>query len=281
MLAAFLIHVSSVIIAFVTIAVFLCIEPNDGATKFTTSRVFAALALFNQLTVPLFIFPITIPIIISAVVSTRRLEQFLRQAEVRKEFEGIRKIARVMSRSEASLDVFEIDDGDATQTMTDYPNSPDHLSDETFNIGYETSTNMDYFNQEPVSNDNRTRAEFGKRRTGNSSIRLKKNNQISIRSKSDRNRQRQKSLTSSKEIQPELSNDLVVSLRNAVFSWDPEGLNSCMRIDHLDIPRGENIFSFATAMHAIDPVRLRLLQNHSFEQSELSTTLHENVNVIR
>jgi hypothetical protein len=31
--------------------------------------VFSGLALFNQLTVPLFIFPITVPIIISAMVS--------------------------------------------------------------------------------------------------------------------------------------------------------------------------------------------------------------------
>lgn len=224
------------IIAFVTIAVFLCIESNDEATKFTTSRVFAALALFNQLTVPLFIFPITIPIIISAIVSTRRLEQFLRQPEVHKEFEGIRKIARVMSRSEASLDAFEIDDGDASQTMTDYPNSPDHLSDVAFNIGFESNTNMDYFNQDSVSND---KVDNVARRTGNSSIKLKKNNQISIRSKLDRNRQRQKSL-SNKEIQPELSNDLVVSVRNGVFSWDSGGLDTYMRIDQLDIPRGED-----------------------------------------
>lgn len=33
-----------------------------------TANVFAGLALFNQLTVPLFIFPITVPIIISAMV---------------------------------------------------------------------------------------------------------------------------------------------------------------------------------------------------------------------
>lgn len=91
---------------------------------------------------PLFIFPITIPIIIAAIVSTRRLEQFLRQPEVHKEFEGIRKIARVLSRSEASLDVFEIDDGDAAgQTVTDYPNTPDNLSDVAFNIGFEPNTN--------------------------------------------------------------------------------------------------------------------------------------------
>lgn len=270
--SAFLIHISSIIIAFVTIAVFLCIEPSDDETsKFTTSRVFAALALFNQLTVPLFIFPITIPIIISAIVSTRRLEQFLRQPEVHKEFEGIRKIARVMSRSEASLDAFEIDDdgdngnggaggdgdGDGDggggrcsgvgdgPIMCDYQHSPDHLSDVAFNIGFESTTNVEYFTQESVLTENDNRNEFGKRRTTptNSSVKLKKNNQISIRSKLDRNRPRQKSLSSnSKEIQPELSNDLVVSVRDAVFTWDTPstgGGNSCLRIDRLDIPRGE------------------------------------------
>lgn len=82
------------------------------------------------------------------------------------------------------------------------------------------------------------RNEYGKRRTTKSSTKLKKNSQISIRSKLDRNRQRQKSL-SSREIQHELSNDLVVSVRNATFSWDSDGSASCMQIDQLDIPRGE------------------------------------------
>lgn len=208
--------------------------------------MFAALALFNQLTVPLFIFPITIQVIVAALVSTRRLEQFLRQPEVHKEFEGIRKIARVMSRSEASLDVFEIDDSDAGQIISDYPNSPDHSSDLAFNIGFESNTNMDYFNQEPVPNDNGN--ECIKLRMRNPSIRLKKNSKISNRPKFDRNRPRQ-SLScqrklSSKEIQSELANDLVVSVRNAVFSWDSGRLGSCMRIDELDIPRGENFYFY-------------------------------------
>lgn len=55
---------------------------DDGRIQFTAARLFASLALFNQLTVPLFIFPITIPIILSAVVSTRRLQAFLAQPEV-------------------------------------------------------------------------------------------------------------------------------------------------------------------------------------------------------
>lgn len=93
-------HISSVLITFVTVAVFIHLEHDDGTTsangdgndddtphggriEFTAARLFASLALFNQLTVPLFIFPITIPIILSAVVSTGRLEVFLRRPEVR------------------------------------------------------------------------------------------------------------------------------------------------------------------------------------------------------
>nr|XP_029714518.1 ATP-binding cassette sub-family C member Sur-like [Aedes albopictus] len=89
-------HISSVLITFVTVAVFIHLEhdgttsanndddtPDGGRIEFTAARLFASLALFNQLTVPLFIFPITIPIILSAVVSTGRLEVFLRRPEVR------------------------------------------------------------------------------------------------------------------------------------------------------------------------------------------------------
>ncbi|EAT34557.1 AAEL013215-PA, partial [Aedes aegypti] len=85
-------HISSVLITFVTVAVFIHLEhggssaessAGDGRIEFTAARLFASLALFNQLTVPLFIFPITIPIILSAVVSTGRLEVFLRRPEVR------------------------------------------------------------------------------------------------------------------------------------------------------------------------------------------------------
>ncbi|EDS27178.1 sulfonylurea receptor/ abc transporter [Culex quinquefasciatus] len=85
-------HVSSVLITFVTVAAFTHLEEpppeatsstaDDGRIQFTAARLFASLALFNQLTVPLFIFPITIPIILSAVVSTRRLQAFLAQPEV-------------------------------------------------------------------------------------------------------------------------------------------------------------------------------------------------------
>jgi len=71
------------------------------------SRLFSSLALFQQLTVPLLIFPITVPIIIAARVSTRRLERFLKSSEIQKQFEGIRNMARILSKSDASLDMYE------------------------------------------------------------------------------------------------------------------------------------------------------------------------------
>ncbi|XP_050078932.1 ATP-binding cassette sub-family C member Sur [Anopheles maculipalpis] len=102
-------HISSVLITIVTIAVFLALENNP--IELTAGRLFASLALFNQLTVPLFIFPITIPITLSAVVSTTRLEAFLSQAEVeRGSLEGIRTMARILSKSDASLDMDETGD---------------------------------------------------------------------------------------------------------------------------------------------------------------------------
>lgn len=305
---------SSIIITVVTIAVFLSIETVDVTDKFTTGRVFAALALFNQLTVPLFIFPITIPMIISAIVSTRRLEAFLQQPEMQKEFEGIRNMARVMSRSDASLDVFEIDENDGQtfdghQQQQQQPTattaasiddddggrqqqienqatsmqlnealllskSKSHSNKSHFNSsrgsvsggsssnggGGDVSINNecpmfnnDFYLQDIYENQqddmstpfNKIQCNFvpGQRRTFNASVKLKKNNQISDIVKIDRNRTRQKSLTTT-EIQMEIPNELVLSIRNAAFSWQTSSNSmnieheSLLCIDRLDVPRG-------------------------------------------
>lgn len=288
---------SSVIIASVTIAVFLSIENVDVTDKFTTGRVFAALALFNQLTVPLFIFPITIPMIISAIISTRRLEAFLRQSEVQKQFEGIRNMARVMSRSDASLDVFEIDendgqtfdsqphqsmegvvdddDGDRQPQQTENPTisiqsneallsskGTPHLnkshfgrSDSGDDSGLSNECpmfNNDFYLQDIYENQqddpstaiNKTQYGFAspQRRSLNASVKLKKKHQISDLIKSDRNRLRQKSFAAT-EIQMEIPNELVLSIRNASFSWQSSHCvnaehETLLRIDRLDIPKG-------------------------------------------
>lgn len=244
---------SSVVITFVTIAVFLSIENNDVTDTFTTGRVFAALALFNQLTVPLFIFPITIPMIISAIGSTRRLEHFLRLPEIQKEFEGIRNMARVMSRSDASLDVFEIDENEG-QTKSDYKEKEIPMINESLlasnkfistlnetKPAYEFQFNNEFYLQDIDENPKQMRNDSQhdyNRRSFNASIKLKKNNQISASVKMDRNRPRQKSIST--EIQMEIPNELVISIRNAVFSWNRNCTNGelPLRIDRLDIPRG-------------------------------------------
>ncbi|PSN38190.1 hypothetical protein C0J52_15039, partial [Blattella germanica] len=78
-LMTFLTHASSVLVTLVTFGTYYLVESGPLLPE----NVFSGLALFNQLTVPLFIFPITVPIIISAMVSTRRLESFLELPETR------------------------------------------------------------------------------------------------------------------------------------------------------------------------------------------------------
>lgn len=110
---AFLTHISSILITIVTFAVYTLI--NDESIEFNSSNVFTALALFNQLTVPLFILPITIPIIISSIISTKRIQRFLSQTEIEKEFEGVKNMARVLCKSIESLE--EDDDANDKQTV--------------------------------------------------------------------------------------------------------------------------------------------------------------------
>lgn len=241
---AFLTHVSSVLITFVTLAVFLSIEgdsndngnANDETAKFTTGSIFAALALFNQLTVPLFIFPLTVPIIISAIVSTKRLERFLALQEVQKEFEGIRNMARVMSRSDASLDVFEIEDNESqSEILEDVTVMVDN--DVPVAVGGPALPSI-FVNEDSFeSTSSMVRQPTFYKRPLSASVRLKKNNPISSSTKLDRNKSRQKS--ASKEIQIEISSDLAISVRNGVFSWQAGSLDSPLRIDSLEIPKGQ------------------------------------------
>nr|XP_018907669.1 PREDICTED: ATP-binding cassette sub-family C member Sur [Bemisia tabaci] len=93
-LMTFLTHASSVLIALLTFGIYSLIE----TVPLMPSNVFAGLALFNQLTVPLFIFPITVPIIINAINSVRRIEEFLSLPEV---------ISSHKKRGDGVNDVFE------------------------------------------------------------------------------------------------------------------------------------------------------------------------------
>ncbi|XP_011307390.1 ATP-binding cassette sub-family C member Sur [Fopius arisanus] len=72
-LITFLTHASSVLTTLFTFGVYFWVEE----THLDAGNVFASLALFSQLTVPLFIFPVIVPIILNAGISTKRLEDFL------------------------------------------------------------------------------------------------------------------------------------------------------------------------------------------------------------
>lgn len=269
---AFLTHVSSVLITFVTLAVFISIE-GDNNVEFTASKVFAALALFNQLTVPLFIFPITVPIIIAAIVSTRRLEQFLAEQEVQREFEGIRNMARILSRSDASLDVYEnenimtaikncrIDTEEMSQTISINEDSlssvattiatsiatatptptptvtPTPTPTPTPTATLQATTINEHFVNAEINLKTLANEKLKYNSMKNSRIKLIKNNQISVSTRLERIRSKQKSL--SKEYQIQISPDLVVSVRNGTFTWERSVGDLYLTVNKLDIPMGK------------------------------------------
>ncbi|XP_016766887.2 ATP-binding cassette sub-family C member Sur isoform X2 [Apis mellifera] len=74
----FLIHASSVLMTLFTFAAYFWLEDQT----LDAGKVFASLALVSQLTVPLLIFPVMIPIIINAMISTKRMEEFLQLPEI-------------------------------------------------------------------------------------------------------------------------------------------------------------------------------------------------------
>ncbi|XP_064461285.1 ATP-binding cassette sub-family C member 9-like [Ornithodoros turicata] len=69
---------SAILLTLVTFSMYSLVEGK----QLTPAKVFSGLALFNQLTVPLYIIPFVIPIVINAVVSTRRLADFLNVPEI-------------------------------------------------------------------------------------------------------------------------------------------------------------------------------------------------------
>ncbi|XP_077281722.1 sulfonylurea receptor [Temnothorax americanus] len=74
----FLTHVFSVLVSLFTFGIYFWLEKRN----LDTGNVFASLALFSQLTMPLFIFPMIVPIIINAMISTTRLEKFFQLPEI-------------------------------------------------------------------------------------------------------------------------------------------------------------------------------------------------------
>lgn len=240
---AFLTHVSSMLITFVTIALFHHMDMTAG-------RIFAALALFNQLTVPLFIFPITVPIIISAIVSTKRLERFFALPEVQKEFEGIRKMAHVMSRSDASLDIFEIEDNESRSEVFDdvaVSSNCDNTLTSSDNSASATevaasSVYAGFMNDIDNSRTGPEKAHIRREQPLSASVNLRKSKRLSSNPRTQWTRGRQISVPNEQHI--EISSDLSVCIRNGVFKWSTDAAMAegspelSLKIDNLEIPKG-------------------------------------------
>ncbi|XP_026757827.2 ATP-binding cassette sub-family C member Sur [Galleria mellonella] len=67
-------QVSTILVTVITFMAYYFLEDNK---TLTANNVFAGLALFNQLTIPLLILPVTVLMVIQAMVSTRRIKDFL------------------------------------------------------------------------------------------------------------------------------------------------------------------------------------------------------------
>uniref|UniRef100_A0A336N0A9 CSON011403 protein n=1 Tax=Culicoides sonorensis TaxID=179676 RepID=A0A336N0A9_CULSO len=255
----FLTYVSSILITFVTLLIYFNI--NDEI-PFTASRLFTALALFNQLTVPLFIFPITIPIIISAVVSTKRLETFLRQPEVEKELEGVKNMARFLSQSDASLDILETTKDNVTQNdkereSTTAPVSiPEDSSLTPNNTLPRTKNQVQKIKEKdliPCLTNSLDRKKVTLKKGGQVTKTVKYGKQSTKNNNSQRN---------SEELSRRLSGEFVASINDAIFSWKREDYVSTVTVPcKVLIPKGK--------------LTLIIGKNGSGKSSLLSALLHE------
>ena len=81
-LSAFLTQGSAILVTMITFSLFPLIEQRP----LTAATVFTSIALFNQITTPLYIVPLVIPMLVSAIVSHRRLVDYLSIAELNTDF---------------------------------------------------------------------------------------------------------------------------------------------------------------------------------------------------
>uniref|UniRef100_A0A182LZU1 ABC transmembrane type-1 domain-containing protein n=1 Tax=Anopheles culicifacies TaxID=139723 RepID=A0A182LZU1_9DIPT len=270
-------HISSVLITIVTIAVFLALENNP--IELTAGRLFASLALFNQLTVPLFIFPITIPITLSAIVSTTRLEAFFGQPEVeRGSLEGIRTMARILSKSDASLDMDEAGDttdGGGEAQCTDAPSAEAgervKLSDNVTGtpqterkaadngrspeVGGKSCSQQSSMSSgrsirsdqvEPAVTERvqvvgRQRPAKYQKTAPSPRVKLKKNSQLSVSARLEKCRQKQKHLA--REMRFGLPDHAAVFLKDARFRWTgtvgADHAHYTLYIEQLTVPKAK------------------------------------------
>lgn len=208
---------------------FLIYYKYSSDTALESSRVFSALALFNQLTVALFIFPMTVPVIIAAITSTRRLTKFLNLPELEKRSKGAQTIARVLSRSDNSLDVYE-----------------NELQPEEKQMSCKDITENECSNQEKLSE---TEQGLLSKETPKSSPNCPKKRPSTTR-KIERTRVRPRPsilIRNSVSLHPDLPStipdSLIVRIRDGIFSWDRQKSDNNLNIQNLEIPKGKLVRS--------------------------------------
>lgn len=268
---------------------------NDDGIEFNSANVFAALALFNQLTVPLFIFPITIPIIISCLISTKRVERFLSQPEVAKEFEGVRNMARILCKSRGSLDDDHKSDNEDDAEKKQIPNKlfmdetiEDEESEEKLLMEIKINDRDGKLFEESdglmtgeiegekessancLENINDSQDDAVVLRNKSNKTKLRKQNQLSTSTRLERNRLRSSTAAESHNTRGEktmkvsppfkVPDDLIVCIRDARFEWNGKNDSKALEIDQLSIPKGiqagSGIFSYSP--RGID----KLIGNH-------------------
>lgn len=254
---------------------------NDESIEFNSSNVFTALALFNQLTVPLFIFPITIPIIISSLISTRRIERFLAQPEIEKEFEGVKHMARVLCKNSEDDDQ-KSNNGDEGKAVEEHK-----INQKSFRVQQDTIDEEE--GDEKLSQEIKIKLDTNERRNvhgtvaaikeededesevrpksdlmtssdemkslddevvvlrnKNNRTKLRKQNQLSESTRSERNR-----LRSTKVIEKvnnegsfhrlpsfRVPDGIAICINNAKFSWEGKQNSKMLEIENLSIPLG-------------------------------------------
>lgn len=267
LVSAFLTHISSILITVVTFAAYTL--TNDNKEEFNSANIFAALALFNQLTVPLFIFPITIPIIISCIISTKRVERFLSQPEVAKELrEGVRNMARILCKSQESLDDDHKSDNEdegkkqicnklfMAETIDEEESTEEKLlmeikiNDHEGKLFGESDDLMtgDVEGGNRLENFIESQDDVVVLRNKSNKIKLRKQNQLSTSTRLERNR-----LRSSTAAEPhnngegktinvspsfKVPDEIIVCITNARFRWNGENDLKALEIDQLSIPKG-------------------------------------------
>nr|CAD7459033.1 unnamed protein product [Timema tahoe] len=215
-LLTFLTHASSVLVTLVTFGVYFSME--EGALS--PGNVFTGLALFNQLTVPLFIFPITVPVIISAMVSHRA-------AAICVALRG--KVST--KRLEDFLSLPETSDPISQNEPQEHPDASDiNKEDKESRIEEEKITKTSVAPVEALHNN--TEVVMGRPQSDDNLFGL--GNILEGEEHPDDEE--------GGEVHPE-EDEAALTIERALFSWSADSTKSVLGVDDVSIMKGKNVSS--------------------------------------